>query len=90
MSPLLAQSGHADRAAECPLSGVKRTSSRHAEVAAVKPRRRELGIADGVLDRPVAKRAKYVEELVSPYYNITFAGDSVEKFRRFLCLPYLD
>jgi hypothetical protein len=30
------------------------------------------------------------EELVSPYYNITFAGDSVEKFRRFLCLPYLD
>jgi hypothetical protein len=37
--------------------GEKRTSSRRAEVAAVKPRRRELGIADGVLDRPVAKRA---------------------------------
>jgi hypothetical protein len=26
MSPLLAQSGHADRPASCPLSGVKRTS----------------------------------------------------------------
>jgi hypothetical protein len=25
-----------------------------------------------------------VEELVSLYYNIAFAGDSVEKFRRFL------
>jgi hypothetical protein len=26
MSPLLAQSGHQNRAAECPLSGAKRTS----------------------------------------------------------------
>jgi hypothetical protein len=55
--PLLAQSGHRNGTEECPLSGVKRTSSRRAEVAAVKPRRRELGIADGVLDRLVAKRA---------------------------------
>jgi hypothetical protein len=31
-----------------------------------------------------AETRKYVEELVSLYYNIAFAGDSVEKFRRFL------
>jgi hypothetical protein len=37
-----------------------------------------------------AETRKYVEELVSLNYNIALTGDSNEKFRRFLCLPYLN
>jgi CheY-like chemotaxis protein len=35
MSPLLAQSGHADRAQRCPLSGVKRTLDTFTEMSAL-------------------------------------------------------
>src|SRR5215469_11507451 len=42
MSPLLAQSGHRSPTDPCPLLGVKRTSIRRAEVAAVKPKRANM------------------------------------------------
>jgi hypothetical protein len=37
MSPLLAQSGHADRGDECPLSGVMRTSKFESVTSAFDP-----------------------------------------------------
>src|SRR5271169_5100284 len=39
VSPLLAQSGHADRSPSCPLSGVKRTRTPSAVAAANDPKR---------------------------------------------------
>ena len=57
MSPLLAQSGHSNGAAECPLLGVKRTSQLAGGMSANDPKRTSIrppdpGPAQGVFDRP--------------------------------------
>jgi hypothetical protein len=45
MSPLLAQSGHARRVAQCPLSGVKRTSNAQIEFFRFSPKA-DIGLTE--------------------------------------------
>jgi hypothetical protein len=51
--PLLALSGHAVRTAECPLSGVKRTSLFAAQVSGFDPKRTSVGQLGVSLNRAI-------------------------------------
>src|SRR5215472_8039499 len=44
MSPLLAQSGHPEMSALCPLSGVERTKSKQDALSAYDPKRTNTGL----------------------------------------------
>jgi hypothetical protein len=68
MSPLLAQSGHAERSDVCPLSGVKRTWPRDEALSAVDPKR-TLGWTEGEY-LPIVERANFTVEI--------FDADAVE------------
>src|SRR5262249_26406276 len=52
MSPLLAQSGHRDRANPCPLSGVKQTLRGRAPMSAFDPKRSLMLVTKGIAPMP--------------------------------------
>jgi hypothetical protein len=63
----MAQSGHHDRAAECPLLGVKRTSGRGASMSAFDPKR----TSDLII---MATARAFIEQFGGAIYKLNIDG----------------